>query len=188
MTSSVISALRCDAVIPFSLRDYYRHSTTVASVAEKMAKHISRTHAIEIDDVYTAGMLHDIGKLALCSFDSRIVGSAMTRSVTEELPYYEAEDAVLSHTRAGALLAEHWNFPPNLAACFAYHHAPGETPEARNLVAITHIADIVTHMIGYHTIEKEATPEINETAMALVGLPPERLRTIAHEMLRERGT
>src|SRR5471030_2188145 len=93
------------------------------------------------DYAFTAGLLHDIGRLVLVSCFpqqyERVIGY---RAAHDCFPL-EAERAVLGidHVAAGVALAEHWNFSDTMKLAIANHHDP-DTPGAGFLSAIIHIA------------------------------------------------
>jgi len=96
-----------------------RHAKVVAQIARQLAP---RELA---GDAFVAGMLHDVGTLALLS-----VGRPETHA--------------LDHARAGAFLLGLWGLPQPIVEAVAHHHDPGIVPDARaKLVDTLHAAEIV---------------------------------------------
>ena len=89
---------------------------------------------------FAAGLLHDIGRVALheAAPDAyREVGAGLTGTAL-----VDAEELCvgLSHPEAGYVLAEHWNLPRDILEAIRYHHAPDRAEEHRDTVAIVGLA------------------------------------------------
>lgn len=119
--ASVIEAWRAIGNTPgFDLYRYWEHSLAVALAAETASR---RHGAGRPEEAFTAGVLHDIGILAMKVADP----SAFTRLAQlagDGAPLAAAEREVfgLTHEEAGAALAERWNFPPGLVQAIGGHH------------------------------------------------------------------
>ncbi|MEI7924767.1 MAG: HDOD domain-containing protein [Chloroflexota bacterium] len=114
-------------------RAFWHFSITVAMLAEVLARS-ARRHT---DEAYTAGVLHNIGRLALDQHRPEMLRRAMLLAEREEMTLVEAEHALLGFTDAqvGGALALHWNFPPELAAAVAEHQQPIESLVDRDSLA-----------------------------------------------------
>lgn len=161
------------------LERFWRHSTMVALIAESIARHIKRYDPIDEQEVFTAAIMHDIGKLVLAVLEGGRLAAAAGRSRQEVLPFCRVEDEEWSHTAVGAALSDQWGFPPELAAGIAGHHVPGRVASTARFVSVIHVADCMVHVIGHPVFEGEGLPLVDDRALASVGLPFERLRTIA---------
>jgi HD-like signal output (HDOD) protein/CheY-like chemotaxis protein len=140
LTSQVFCAVD---KIPGASNNFYtalqEHGFLTAAVARKMAP-----NAKAADDAFTAGLLHDIGKLVLTiavpDFEPR-GGSGADAS---KEPQYLEELAVLgvTHAEVGAYLLGLWGLPVPIVEAVAYHHTPQMVPpRGLDTVAIVHIAD-----------------------------------------------
>jgi len=99
---------------------FWQFSVSVGMLAEVLAT----AHHRHMDEAFTAGVLHNIGRLALDQHRPRELMAVTTLSVQKKISIYEAEKAVLGFTDAelGGALAAHWNFPEELADGVAKHH------------------------------------------------------------------
>jgi putative nucleotidyltransferase with HDIG domain len=184
MATTILSALKTGHDLPFSLYRYWKHSITVAMIAESVAKHLKRYSPIDSEDVFSAGMLHDIGKLVLGMWNAQALGNSVRESASKNVPFYSVEDTLTSHTNAGGVLCDHWNFPQTLKSAIVFHHAPEQATDFSRLVSIVHMGDVMAHIIGFSTFEREALPQPSAHAVSDVTLPPERLRVIADDALK----
>ena len=126
----------------------YHHAVGTALIAEKLA---NLTGKAEPSMAYTAGLLHDIGKVVLDQFINSGF-SLFYRELNEEgKNFSEVEKQVLGtdHTDVGVELALNWSFPESLVETIRYHHMPENSGEHRALVHIVYLADLL--MSRFHT-------------------------------------
>ncbi len=133
--------------------DLGRHSLWTAICARELVRLASSS--VDSGAAFTAGLLHDIGKVVISDF---LVGSAA--ELLEELDtakvqsFREAEllHLDIDHCRAGALLARHWNLPEPLLSAIEFHHEPERAePEQRTLVCVVHLANALACCNGFGT-------------------------------------
>ncbi|MBD3422115.1 MAG: HDOD domain-containing protein [Chitinivibrionales bacterium] len=184
MAASLMSSFRKSDRGSLNLMNYWRHSMTTALVAESIAKHIKRYEDIDSEEVFTAGIVHDIGKLVLGGYDPEELSRVNIKAAEQQLPFFEAEEPQVSHTLIGGYLADHWNFPDDLGEAITCHHLLTRAEAHLRLVSIIHVADIMVHMLGYQTHESELIPQLHQDALASVKIVPERLKVIAQDVVK----
>ena len=116
-----------DAQPEFDPRDFWKHSLGVALVAEAVGK---KTGSGAAGVLFVAGLLHDIGRLALYVMNPEAYGRVVADSFSHSLPLVERERAAFGgdHTVYGEKLAKQWNLPEPIARSIRYHHV---RPEAK---------------------------------------------------------
>lgn len=127
--------------------ELWRHSYACGIGARIIAR---RVKFPIIDQAFTAGLLHDIGKVVLNFFLQDVYQEVTRRIEKEKVPFMVAEATVLGfdHAAVGARVAEAWNLPVELAEPIAYHHQPMAAPNHRRLAAIVHVSDAICIMMG----------------------------------------
>lgn len=184
IAASTLSAFKPAGSLPFDKLRYWKHLVTSAMVSESIAKHVKRYDSIEAEEVFCAGLLHDIGKLVLGVYYPASIADGYKRALKNETPFFRNEEKVATHMRVGYLVAEQWNFPTSLINAIRFHHIPCRAERSLK-VAIVHVADIMVHLIGFGTVKKETVPEIDEKALQRIGLGPERLQVIADNSIKD---
>ncbi len=118
------------------------HAVGVARLAEKLAE---STGKADSKLAYTAGLLHDIGKVIL---DQYIADSAplLFRNLGENKEsFLHSEKQILgiTHCQAGGILAGNWQFSDALTQVVLHHHNPDSAENSRDLVCIVYLADLL---------------------------------------------
>ncbi|HBW14726.1 MAG TPA: HD family phosphohydrolase [Desulfovibrio sp.] len=107
----------------FDLSGYWRHQLCVAACCRMLARRVSPGEA---DVLYTAGLLHDIGKLLMAGLCPDAWQAVQALMAEEHLETAEAEERHwgLDHGVIGARLLSYWDLPPALTEPVNWHHAP----------------------------------------------------------------
>ncbi len=127
----------------------YHHAVGCAQTTEMLA---CRTKLVSPEKAYTAGLLHDIGKVVL---DQYVTASypffyrAMMET-GEEVLTMEKRFLGTDHTQVGGILAEQWGFSDGLSQAIVRHHHPDLKEEAV-LPRLVYMADVLMSRfhIGY---------------------------------------
>jgi HD-like signal output (HDOD) protein len=97
-----------------------------------------------MDACFTAGLVHDIGKLVLIGNLPERYKTAVAHAAKESVPLLEAERKCLdcTHSEVGAYLMGIWGLPQMIVEAAAWHHLPSIAP-AKSFTPITavHVAD-----------------------------------------------
>ena len=169
--------------MPIDHNLFWRHSLAVARGAEAIAKHLVRRESVDPDELYCAGLLHDIGRLWLCVRRPKEVAEALVESANSGRSLESCEDPQISHTAAAQALASRWQLPPAIISALANHHGPSAAGQFTKAASIVHMADIMAHITGLENVSGEGVPELSNEAAKAIGIPPETMRVIAYDVL-----
>ena len=120
----------------------YHHAVGTAATAEKLAKFTGKAQA---PIAYTAGLMHDIGKVVLDQFVNSTFPLFYRNMNNENQNLIETEKRILGvdHTGVGAELAELWAFPDSLKEAIQFHHSPESSTRYPDLAHIIYLADLL---------------------------------------------
>jgi putative nucleotidyltransferase with HDIG domain len=125
----------------------WMHSFGVGLTAQDIW--IQRTDKVEGEFAFLCGLLHDLGKVVYFKQDPRRYSQIFAMEKEESDPdmcTLEVEGYGANHATLGAMLAEHWGLPPELATVVQQHHDPlaAKLP----LVQAVSMADAVAKQTG----------------------------------------
>jgi putative nucleotidyltransferase with HDIG domain len=125
----------------------WKHSVAVALASSIIAQRVALPNA---NLVFTAGLLHDIGKVVLNRYVASEFAEIVRRVTDERLSFSEAEERVLgfSHEQIGGIVAERWRLPEPIVRCIRYHHEPGALTPPDPLVDAVYLANTVCLLLG----------------------------------------
>lgn len=151
----------------FDFRVFWRHAIATALCARALARRLR----LPEENAFTAGLLHDLGRLVLASCFPEHLAEVVAYQTRLDCYSIDAERAVLAtdHAQIGQLLAERWRFPAELAGAIADHHAPDEGA-GRSPAAIVHVANAIAHALDLAGAPQEMVPRILPAAWNAVGL------------------
>ncbi|MFZ4625620.1 MAG: HDOD domain-containing protein [Rhodoferax sp.] len=124
------------------LRGFWKHSLTAAVLARDIAR---RMNYPQHDEAYLAGLLHDVGRLALLAAAPDVYHFNFQTPDNENLCAVEHRTLYISHAEAGAWLIERWKMDSFLADSVLYHHEESDRLQATHpLVRIVHLAHLLS--------------------------------------------
>ncbi len=141
LSVSVLETLKTPSGVHFDPHKLWLHSLAVASPARVIGEDIRHT---DPGSLFTAGLLHDMGKIALAKVSPESFIGSVTIAREEGISSVEAERRVglPGHDRVGSDLARRWRLPAALSVPIEAHHVVLK-PEQRE------------RMIGPHRVASE---------------------------------
>jgi len=147
--SAAIAPLLKNRLVGYEIdqEELWKHSLLTALAARRLCQHRKLPYG---DVAFTAGLLHDIGKLII-SIYVRQVGDYLLKKVSEaKFSYVELEEKVIGfdHARAGGFLARAWNLPDDLVAAISFHHSLSDAQNFAELSSVIHVANGLANILG----------------------------------------
>ena len=146
----------------FSAETLWTHLMKCGDLARTLSR---REHAAysETEDAFTAGMLHDMGKLMLADSLPEEFGRALQLAANERISLPEAEMEIFGATHAGlaAYLLGLWGLPAAIVEAVAFHHTP-EMSGLKKYSALTavHVANSLSDQTGTTPVNLEYLADI----------------------------
>jgi putative nucleotidyltransferase with HDIG domain len=186
-TGIAVMSLVSKPIGRFDPQELWLHTMAVSFAMLPVVRAMPSKNRPPDDQIFLAGMLHDIGYLALAHLDTRRSDDLHTRIVIEpDRPSIEIERELLeiTHDELGAELAKHWNLPSEIVAVIRYHHSPDleESAEGQPLVRILNITEKLLPLLGMREyVGSYVTPEEWEA----LGIDPDRAQEIAEQAVEQ---
>lgn len=148
--ASAIRKLNLPKYYPFEA--LWEHQILTANLAKAMALALPRAafsaEEVSPDDLYAAGLLHDVGKTLIAANCPEDWQAIQDLASCENIPFYQAEEDYwgIDHSVTGARLFTFWGLPPKLTEAVGWHHAPYHAkPEYRTAAHILAAANLLAH-------------------------------------------
>jgi putative nucleotidyltransferase with HDIG domain len=161
--------------------ELWRHSVAVSVAAEAVVKALKIPEA---EEVFTAALLHDVGKLVLGGFVEDDL-EQIKAMVSKGIPFEIAEYMVIGtdHAKIGALILEKWDFPKDLVNAVSWHHDPETCENHCTLSDIVHIANTIGLRIGFGRDSEGIRIEPSVSVTDRLGFEPVDLEVLAEQTL-----
>jgi putative nucleotidyltransferase with HDIG domain len=151
----------------FDEQIFWKHSLAVGLAAKALAA----SAGLNPDHAFTAGLLHDIGRLVLVTcFPDHYRTVVENRAKSDDfLVAREREELGFDHADVGAALAKRWKFSPEVSEAVRAHHQPWR-PDALPLVALIHVADVTAHALDLAGEADAMVPPLDGAAWNRLGV------------------
>lgn len=148
--------------------DYWKHSLMVGTTAKKIADDLRYPKSGE---VFTAGLLHDLGLLVLHKYMPRDFKNILDLVKKDNVPYLQAEKMVLgfTHEDIAEYLFEKWNFPSFINDAVLYHHSPSLSQNNPVLASLIHLVDYVTQKYEVGSFVWDTNYQFDENIVDILG-------------------
>ena len=163
----------------FDARELWRHSVAVAVAAK--AINSAAGNIVPADEVFLAGLIHDLGLLAERQAFPEKFAEVIRRCAIEEGDFLQSETEVIgaTHQEFGDALTARWRFPQRLRAAVGRHHNPEDLPDEQvPMGVILRCADILCCQEGLGFTLTARNQEFTRELFDVVGIAGERLAEV----------
>lgn len=177
LATSVVKAFRG---VPTDLVDmdrFWEHSLYTGLVARILA---GRMRAPNTERYFIAGLLHDIGSLAMYRQIPQQAAQVLQRARDDNMPLHQIERELLGfdHGEVGAELMSAWRLPEGLVVPIRFHHLPLAAEQHRLETAVVHLADAIACAIHTTVSDTVRIPPMESLAWDLTGLPLDIMESV----------
>ncbi len=161
--------------------ELWEHSLGTAVIANVMAKRLGIN---DPEEVSTAGLIHDIGKVAIKMELPAEYDKICNLVEMKQISFLEAELLVLGidHSEVGGWLAKSWFLPKKLVEPIAHHHHPKKATDETLACAILHFSDVLIRGLGYGHGADIWVPPLSKKAFEELGVGADDFDEILDEV------
>ncbi|GMQ88666.1 MAG: HDOD domain-containing protein [Gammaproteobacteria bacterium] len=163
----------------FDRLSFWQHAIGTGVAAKVLASHCG----LDEDSAFTAGLLHDIGKLVMAVYFPLDFDQVLAWRDKQDCLLKEAEQKVLGfdHTLVGARVTQKWKLPVAIIEAIQHHHCPDSAADIP-FASLVHIADILCRGLEIGHGGDTLIPVLDVAAMQRLGLGWEQLRASLPEI------
>lgn len=163
---------------------FWEHSVAVGLAAQQLSLALNLTPQ---PHVFTAGMLHDVGKIVMGTFLDLDVKPILDLAFKHKVSFEEAERKILGidHAEVGAALLDKWNLPAPVVKAVRWHHEPENVSADTVCVDLVHAADTLIIESGIGTGVDGLNYRSSEAVRVRLGLNIHILEKVLCSVLTE---
>jgi putative nucleotidyltransferase with HDIG domain len=161
-----MQAFVANAQVTPELQNCWRHSMACALIAENFA----RNFGLNADHGYTAGLMHDLGRLGLLKSYGAKYADLLNGCYDDIGQVLDAERRLfqVDHCQAGLWLTRSWGFPEELQRITGSHHAVSE--DASGSVRLAGTACVLADALGFPAVHYSMAEGVEEVTKSIPGL------------------
>ena len=177
ITSTIKMFKELNSASSFDMQKFWEHSIGCAVAARVLAE---TAYLKNPDDVFTGGLLHDIGKLVHAVYLNEEFAAIIADVHENGLPIIEAEKKILGrdHTYTGGVLAKKWCLSQGTVGMIEHHHLSDHSVELTKEIAAIHAGNIFSIALGLGSGGEKKVPVADMKAWDILGIELSNLESI----------
>lgn len=149
LQASLISQYEHLAASPdFDPAVVWKHAILTAQISQSVSRSCRALLALDHDEFYTCGLLHDVGKIVFLDGCGDDYINAVYKARLARMPLAVAEERTFgfSHAEIGAMIAAHWKLPRTVVTAIRLHHGDEESARDNPNIHVVRCADRIANV------------------------------------------
>jgi len=167
----------------FNMQEFWKHSTGCAILSRVLAE---TAYLKNPEDVFTGGLLHDIGKLIHAAYLCEEFNDVVANVVETGSQMSESEKKILGfdHAQTGGALAKKWNLPRETVNMIAHHHLSYMPDTLTKEIAAVHIGNSLCIALRMGSGGEKRVPIVNQKAWEILDLKLSDLEYVMQKSIK----
>jgi len=176
---------KAESVPSFQANGVFTYSLASGLACSRLARKVPALRDVA-DELFVAGLLHDVGRIAMSDFYGRAAQEILADPGRQLHPTGEAELLGTDHQTVGGMILERWGLPEELHGAITRHHDPVDTIVDEPVVLAVALVDAALEVAGTarSAAIETSRPRLQELAAAL-GTEPKAVLEILGEVDEE---
>lgn len=153
--------------------ELWQHAVAAAIGAQVIARKLGDDESL----VFTAALLHDVGKIVLSEALEAVYLRLIEETSANGISQLEGEKKLLGvqHAEIGGRLLSRWKFPDSIVNAVWHHHAPAGAAPHERLAANVYLGNVMAHFLGHSFGHQSLALRGRTEALELLNLNAEAL-------------
>ncbi len=188
LSASVLDMFHGDSFDRQYQDHFWRHSLAVASASRLVAGKSDTNEPIDIDSSFSAGLLHDIGKIIIACYlpdeFKQLVERRQTDTTTSD---YDLEEMVFgyNHAQIGGFLGTQWKLPTKLQHAIVFHHEPSKCPVELLAPYVVHVGNFIAKKSFFDGDENLSNDKLEGGALQKLGISEDMIPDLCEKLKEE---
>lgn len=163
--------------------ELWRHSLTAALASQLIARRVGENE----NQVFTAALLHDIGKTILSNSLNAAYSKVIKETEMNGQSLLELETKLfgINHAELGGQLLQHWKFPPNIVSAVWFHHSPKGANAHYKLASIVYLGNMISCFMGHAYGHAGFAMRARTETLTALELAPQDIPTLMTETFEQ---
>ena len=186
LSFAMMSSMARESTGQLNINNLWKHSLSVAMAMDTLASFMPDDRRPSEEEIYLAGLLHDIGFMVLDYLDASLsdqLHSRLAAAPGHQVEEIEAELLEMNHHELGAELGRHWNLPERIIAVLRYHHTPNNALAAVGQ-PLVHMAYLAGKLLPAFSIDDSVQMDISIEEWSALGIDPLKADEIMAKVLK----
>ena len=165
-------------------KKFWKHSLLTAVASKKIYQ---KLFFQDDENIFSAAILHDIGKLILDQYDhnnyTNVIKETRNQLHSDRILAAEQKHCEMTHPSIGSMVAEGWNLPEVLIDIIKHHHSPLESEKNEKIATVVYLGNIISQLVldlGIFSMEV-----FDKTILSHLGVDEKELLPIFDEIKEE---
>lgn len=168
---------------------FWSHSLAVAVCCRIIAKKAGPMVFKDPEEVFAAGLMHDIGKIVEDQFMHNDFIKVLVAAKKDACSLLTAEENILkfTHQDTGSFLAKKWKLPDSFCDAISFHNTPQKFPKENknySLVAAVHVADVLVRSLNIGYGGDEYVPPFCRECWDILGFTKGHIEVLMQDTLK----
>lgn len=188
LSASVLEMFKGNKIDSDFQERFWRHSLATAFGSRLIARKVKSRGAFDVEAAFSAGLLHDIGKLVIACFlpdEFKEIAEEVKRTPNTEDKDIEMAVLGYSHEQVGAALAVSWNLSSTMIDAIAFHHYPEKSGVEHSLSYAIYFANYLAKEAFAFDYEERQIEKPDPKIMAYLDVTDDLFGSFQETLLEE---
>ena len=188
LSASVLDMFKGKDIDQEAQEKFWRHSLATGFSCRILSKELQARCILDQDTAFSAGLLHDLGKVVFsCFLSDQYKQLQAARELDKTSEEFELENKTLgyNHAQIGGFLASLWKLPEKLGKAISYHHNPQELKEDNMLAHLVHIANYLAKKTFYEKKDQALIGHLDPESLKIMDIKEEKLDEFGETLKEE---